>query len=183
MSLDAQTRKTKEAELETWQRNLATLQAQAALHGMAPPVEIVNEIEAAKRNIGRVQNELDAGQAQSIDATLTGHLELLLSIKRQQDGQQVHMAGMEQRLAGMEQRLAAMHRRDNPSATATASRLGAIAILFAVYTALVIKELRDAMIANILPAVLIVVLALILAALLRVLANLLQPVEVCDDDH
>ena len=174
--MDAIARKTKEAELATWQQNMAVLQGQAAAHGMTPPVAIVNEIETAKRNIKRIQQELDDGAEQSTEAALTGILELTLSIKRQMDDH----GG---RLASVEQALTVLHKRANPNTTAQLSRLAAILIVFALYTAGVIKEIRDAILANLLPSALIILLALVLALLLRVLANLLQPIEVRDDDR
>lgn len=174
--MDAQTRRLKESELETWQRNLATLQAQAAGHGMTPPLETVNEIETARRNIKRVQAELDAGQEQSIDATLTGLLELLLSIKRQQDGQDARMARMEKRMDAWQRQIA-------PSTPATVARWASMLILIITYTLLIAPEMREAISKNLLAALVIVLPALAVAVLLRVLANYLRPVEVRDDDR
>lgn len=174
--MDAVARRTKEAELDTWQRNLATLQGQAANYGMSPPLDLVNEIETAKRNVKRVQMELDAGQEQSAEATLMGILELTLSIKRQTD----EHSG---RLAGVERQLVSLHKRANPNAYAQTSRIVSALIVFGLYTAAVIKEARDTILANLVSAAVIIALALALAILLRVLANLLQPIEVRDDDH
>lgn len=174
--MDAIARKTKEAELQTWQQNLAVHQAQAAQHGMAPPVSIINEIETAKRNIARIQHELDDGAEQSAEATLIGILELSLSTNRKMDG---HDA----RLAAVERALATLEKRAGMSPTAQASRWAAALIVFVLYTSAVIKESRDAILSNPLQSAIIVILALGLAVLLRVLANLLSPVEVRNDDR
>lgn len=174
--MDAQTRRLKESELETWQRNLATLQAQAAGHGMTPPLEIVNEIETARRNIKRVTAEIDAGEAQSIDATLAGLLELLLSIKRQQDSQDARMARMEKRMDAWQRQIA-------PSPPATAARWASVLILVVTYTLLIAPEMREAISKNMLAALVIVLPAVGVAVLLRVLANYLGPIGVRDDDR
>ena len=174
--MDAQTRRLKESELETWQRNLTTLQGQAALHGMTPPLDLINEIEEAKRNVKRVTAELDSGQAQSIDATLTGLLELLLSIKRQQDGQDARMARMEKRMDAWQRQIA-------PSAPATAARWASVLILLVTYTLLIAPEMREAISKNVVAALVIVLPTLAVAVLLRVLANFMRPAEVSDDDR
>lgn len=174
--MDAQTRRLKESELETWQRNLTTLQGQAALHGMTPPLEIVNEIETARRNIKRVTAEIDAGEAQSIDATLAGLLELLLSIKRQQDSQDARMARMEKRMDAWQRQIA-------PSPPATAARWASVLILVVTYTLLIAPEMREAISKNMLAALVIVLPAVGVAVLLRVLANFMRPAEVSDDDR
>jgi len=174
--LDALARRTKEAELETWQRNLATLQAQSALHGMAPPIELVNEIETAKRNIKRVQSELDTGQEQSVEATQTGILELLLSIKRQQDSQAAQLANLERQMRVLQQRVL-------PTPIAVSLRLLSVVIIALVYTALIVPELRVAISGNWLASVVIILPSLALAGLLRLFAQYWQPVEVHDDDH
>lgn len=174
--MDAQSRKTKLAELETWQRNLATKEAQAAGYGMTPPVDVVNEIETARRNIARVKAELDAGVEQSTEATLTGILELSTwnsqTLTRHGD-----------RLDAMDRKLAKLDRRANPTTTATVSRLASIIIVVVLYTSAVIKEIRDAMIGNLFSTALIVFFALLTALLLWLFSRIMQPQEVIDDDR
>lgn len=174
--MDTQARKTKQTELETWQRNLVTKEAQAAGYGMTPPVEVVNEIETARRNIARVKAELDAGQEQSTEATLTGILELSMANNRQ-------LFQHESRLDDIDRRLARLDKRANPNTTALISRWTAFAIVILVYTSFVIKEIRDAMLENLFSAALIVFLALVVALLLRLFANLMQPQEARNDDR
>lgn len=174
--MDVQTRRLKESELETWQHNLAMFQAQAAGHGMAPPIDIINQIEAAKRNIKRIQSELDAGQEQSVEATLTGILELLLSVKRQQDYQDAHMERLDKRLN-------ALQRQSAPSPPATAARWASLLILLVTYTLLIAPEMREAISKNWLAALVIVLPAVSVAVLLRVLSNYLRPIEVHEDDR
>ena len=181
--MDAQTRHLKESELETWQRNLATFQAQAAGHGMAPPIDIVNQIEAAKRNIKRIQTELDAGQEQSVEATLTGILELLLSVKRQQDYQDAHAERQDKRMDALAKRLDALQRLLTPSPPATAARWASVLILVVTYTLLIAPEMREAISENMVAALVIVLPAVGVAVLLRVLANYMNPIEVRDDDR
>ena len=181
--MDAIARRTKEAELETWQRNLATHQAQAAMHGMTPPIDLVNEIETDKRNIKRVQAELDAGQVQSVEATQTGILELLLSIKRQQDTQHSEIIDQGQRLAVMEQQLRILQSRARPSPVATGSRSASVLIAILIYTALIVPELRIAISSNLIAVAVLLVPSLALALFLWVFARYWQPVEVRDDDR
>ena len=176
MSLDALSRRRKEEELATWQRNLATLQGQAANHGTTPPIALVNEIETAQRNIKRIQDELDAGHEQSTEATVTGIIELQLIMTRRIDEQAIMMASIDKRLRQI-------GRRTSPGLTAQISRLSSVVLLGLLYTAIVIKEFRDAILANVLAASVIIVLVLALAGLLRVLANLYQPLEVGGDDQ
>lgn len=166
--MDLITKRRKEEELATWQRNLATLQSQAALYGMSPPLELVNEIETAGRNIRRIQQEMDAGQEQSTESTLTGILELVLLLTRRIDDQAL-------RLSELSAQLSKISRRASPTLAAQISRWASVAIVFALYTTLVIKEFRDVILGNILPSLFIIVLSVALALLLRLLANLMQP--------
>lgn len=172
MTLDGSTRKRKQEELATWQRNLATLQGQAALHGMTPPIDLLNEIETAQRNIKRVQAELDAGQEQSAEATAISLFELVLVLSRRLDDAHVLIAEINQKLRNLEHSLS---RQAPPSRTATASRWTAYLILAVIYTGFVLKEIRDVILANFWASILIIVMAVILAGLLRLLSTLLQP--------
>lgn len=174
--MDAQSRKTKLAELETWERNLVTKQAQAAYFGVSVPIEIVNEIETARRNIARVKAELDAGVEQSTEATLTGILELSTW-----NSQTLIRYG--DRLDIIDRKLAKLDRRASPTVTATLSRLASVIIVVVLYTAAVIKEIRDAMIENLFSTGLIVFFALLTALLLWLFSRIMQPQEVIDDDR
>lgn len=170
--MDGSTRKRKQEELATWQRNLATLQGQAALHGMTPPIDLLNEIETAQRNIKRVQAELDAGQEQSAEATAISLFELVLVLSRRLDDAHVLIAEVRQQLQNLQLHL---RRPDPPSRAATVSRWTSYLILAALYTSLMIKEIRDVILDNLLASILIIVLFAMLAGLLRLLSTLLQP--------
>lgn len=170
--MDATTKRRKQEELSTWQRNLATLQAQAANHGMSPPLELVNEIETAQRNIKRVQQEIDAGHEESAEQTAISLFELVLVLSRRLDDAHSIIGEIRQQLHDMQR---VMRRRAPPSRAAWASRWTAYAIFAAIYTSLMIKEIRDVILANVLASALIIVLAVLLAGLLRLLSTLLQP--------
>ena len=176
--MDGSTRKRKQEELATWQRNLATLQGQAALHGMTPPIDLINEIETAQRNIKRVQAELDAGQEQSAEATAISLFELVLVLSRRLDDAHVLIAEVRQQLHNLQIHL---RRPDPPSRAAIASRWTSYLILAALYTSLMIKEIRDVILSNLLASILIIVLFALLAVLLRLLSTLLQPGATNDD--
>ena len=170
--MDATTKRRKQEELSTWQRNLATLQAQAANHGMTPPLELVNEIETAQRNIKRVQQEIDAGHEESAEQTAISLFELVLVLSRRLDDAHGIIAEIRQQLHDMQR---ALRRTPTPSRAAWASRWTAYAIVAAIYTSFMIKEIRDVILANVLASALIIVLAVLLAGLLRLLSTLLQP--------
>lgn len=170
--MDATAKRRKSEELDTWQRNLATLQAQAALHGMSPPIELVNEIETAQRNIKRVQSELDAGHEESAEQTAISLFELVLVLSRRLDDAYAIIKELLKRLDTIE---AKIHRTAPPSRAAWASRWTAYAILAAIYSGFMVKEIRDVILANLLASVLIIVLAAGLAGLLILLSTLLQP--------
>ena len=171
--MDATAKRRKQEELDTWQRNLATLQAQAAMHGMSPPIELVNEIETAQRNIKRVQAELDAGHEESAEQTAISLFELVLVLSRRLDDAQAAIRDLLKRLDIAERRLS--RAAIPPSRAAWASRWTAYAILAAIYTSLMIKEIRDVILSNMLASALIIALAVMLAGLLRLLSTLLQP--------
>ena len=170
--MDATTKRRKQEELSTWQRNLATLQAQAANHGMTPPIDLVNEIETAQRNIKRVQQELDAGQEESAEQTAISLFELVLVLSRRLDDAHAVIVELLKRLERIEAKL---HRTPPPSRAAWASRWTAYAIFAVIYTGIMIPEIRDVILSNLLASALIIVLAVLLAGLLRLLSTLLQP--------
>ena len=176
--MDATTKRRKQEELATWQRNLATLQAQAANHGMSPPLELVNEIETAQRNIKRVQQEIDAGHEESAEQTAISLFELVLVLSRRLDDAHAAIAELLKRFDGIER---ALHRTAPPSRAAWASRWTAYAILAAIYSGFMVKEIRDVILSNLLASILIIILAAMLAGLLRLLSTLLQPGGSNDD--
>lgn len=161
--MDAVTRKRKLEELETWKRNLALAQNQAALSGMSPPIALTNEIETAQRNVERIERELDAGTEASTEQSVISLFELLLILTRRVDEIRAQMK--------------TLRRTSNPTLAAKISRWTAFSIVGALYTSFMIKEIRDVIIANPLAAALIIVLFAILAGLLFLLSGLLKPPE------
>lgn len=159
--MDATTRKRKLNELHTWQNNLALLKGQVALHGMTPPIDLVNQIETAERNIQRVEDELDAGTETSAEQSLISMFELMLILSRRVDEIRAQLKGL--------------RRTTNPGRPSLISRWASIAIVGGLYTSFMIKEIRDVILANPLSAALIIVLFAILAGLLFLLSSLLHP--------
>ena len=158
--MDATERRLKLDELATWQKNLAFLEAQAAKHGMTTPIDIVNEIDAADRNIRRVQNELDSGQLESTEVSLISILELVTRVSKRVEANTDSIYALERRI----------FRSSNKTAVAF-TRI-AYLLLGAIYTSFMIKEIRDAIFG--LPAYSfpIVILVAILAALLFYMSTL-----------
>ncbi len=180
--MDENIKSLKLRELKIWQSNLATLESQAAAYGLTPPVELVNGIDAAKRNIARIQNDLDVLQHETPDLTATNQnvhygativsileMVLVLSQRNELQGKAFHE---------MTTKLNKIDANTQSVFSVRASKVLAWVILgvafLAVYTMYIMPETRPVLFDNVFIVLFVLFLAAVIALLLRQMSILMH---------
>lgn len=159
--MNATERRLKIEELATWKKNLAYFQGQVSKFGMNPPIDIVNEIDVAERNIKRIHSELDEGHIESTESSMISIIELVTGISKRVESNTQDISRLERIVFR------------NVARGSVISRKIATVLVFVVYTSLLIKEVRDAIFRNLLYSLAIIFLIAALAALLYYMSTVL----------
>lgn len=167
--MDAVTRNRKLEELNIWKGNLATAQQNAAQHGSTPPSSVANEIRVAEKNIKRIQDELDAGHEDSIEATALGLLELAISNSRR-----IEELNEKVGLIGKQVDLIFSIVRAPINRTALFTRRASWAIVIFLLLAITTTEVRNIVFDNLFASLFIIALLLALAFLLNAYSSVLR---------
>lgn len=165
--MDERLRHTKRQELKTWRINLARAEGKAAQQGATTRLETDNEIDTAKENIKRIEQELDAGAETSREETQIGIMQLLLGVVQRTEHNE---DAIEQNRAALQE----IRTRIFVSPRQRALALLAVLMAASSYTLVVIKESRDFLLDNLFLGALIIFLMLTVAILLWSLSVLVQ---------
>lgn len=135
-------RESLQRQLQIHRNNLATLEEQAASHGLHVPVDLINEINHARQQIETLEQMLtqngDSGESMAIDIDLglDGLLRAMTLIQTRMD---LFIKGCEED----RRKLAILWRRDNPTLKHRLSIAVAIVFVAVGASLLFIKESRD----------------------------------------
>lgn len=165
--MDERLRRIKVQELQTWKINLARAEKVAAGQGTSARIETLNEIDTARDNISRVEQELDAGEETSREETQLGLLELILEVVKRSDQSDDKVEANHEAIKELRKRIYISPRQRTLSLLATM-------VAAATYTMVVIKEARDFLLDNLLMGIVIIFLMLTVAILLWSLSVLVQ---------